>query len=473
MSPAPTDLSSQNTSVQVQVDPHTRKVPHSVRRLADLAYLEQSIHRLLCGWGNQFDAWEDKVALCAHVWDQACIVQSLRQRIDQFPGAHADQPVSHKLEALANTVLNAPCFEDAVDGIYQVLNTALVNAYLDFIEKVSAIHDGPTHQIIRQIVATKDRQRRWRVSYRQRVVHHVNQNYLEDITAQLASLDHLHAPIPMTDTQAAAPVGVHSSFRPMPAKVDPSWLTTGTHDILDWIAVDFADQIQARQLFWPIGYMRELGLAMDQLLWIYDSPDMPWAFAYDESRHLWDESRHGDSGYARMKELGITIQEVGFKHSRDLLGDRAQTDDGQRLAVMSPKALYEALFFIGMVAETGHFKVKREAYSDFKAGGDLASAEMMLYDIIDETMHVQYAHQWLGRLAERAGLEHEGYEQRAHQIREDKQTQADQRVAALRQDPNKHSDPSWQLYQQLRQRVHECCPLSNAQSCPSRSSKPM
>ena len=128
-----------------------------------------------------------------------------------------------------------------------------------------------------------------------------------------------------------------------------------------------------------------------------------------------------------------------------------------------------------MIAETGHFKVKREAYADFRDGGDLASAEMMLYDIIDETMHVQYAHQWLPALAKRAALDHTGYEQRASQIRKQKQLEADNRVATLKQKqkPNHESDPTYQLYMTLRDRVRSSCPLSNAASCPIRSAKPM
>lgn len=461
------------STVRHQVDASSNKVPTSVRRLCDLAYLERCIHRMLCGWGNQFEGWEDKVAVCRHVWDQACIVERLRQRIAQFPGVNADEPVSDKLEKLANMVLCAPTFEDVIDGIYQVFNTAMVNAYLDFIGEVSSIHDAPTHQIIREIVAIKDLHRRWRSAYRCRV-HHIPDNaYLIRITQQLHDLNNLSSPVSIDKQNIAAAVGVNTDFRPLTHRVNPAWQTTGQRDLLDWIAVDFAQSIEARQLFWPIGYMRELGLAMGQMLWLYDAPDLPWAFHLDESRHLWDESRHGDSGYARMKELGMTIEEVGFMHTRDLLQDTAMHCNSQPTTPMAPEDLYDALFFIGMVAETGHFRVKREAYADFRDGGDLASAEMMLYDIIDETMHVQYTHAWLPALAKRAGIDHANYEKRARGIRKQKQIKADEYAAQLRQLPDKKTNSGYQQYQQLLRCVRQCCPLSNAQTCPPRSARPM
>ena len=465
--------SSLSVPPKLQIHAASGKVPASVRRLCDLAYLERAIHRMLCGWGNQFQAWEDKVAVCRHVWDQACIVQRLRQRINQFPGVQADAPVSGELETLANTVLLAPGFEDAVDGIYQVLNTGLVHAYLDFIQQVNSIHDAPTHQIIQEIVTIKDLHRRWRSDYRRRQPYGGHAAYVDRIQARLAGVGHLTDPLPVTADRAAAPVGVNTAFRPLTAWIDPAWLLEGEQDLLLILSPDFADSVEARRLFWPIGYMRELGLALVQLRWLYDAPDMPWDFHYDESRHLWDESRHGDSGYARMQDFGMRIAEVGFTHVHDALGQRLFPHPPVATTPMTPRDLYHELFQVGLVAETGHFRVKREAYADFREGGDLASAEMMLYDIIDETAHVQYAHQWLPMLAKRAGLDHSGYEQRAADIRRGKQQEEDQRVEQLRRTPDYQTSPLYRKYQELLERLRRQCPLTNAQSCPRRSSKPM
>lgn len=62
---------------------------------------------------------------------------------------------------------------------------------------------------------------------------------------------------------------------------------------------------------------------------------------------------------------------------------------------MTPQQLYDVVFDIGMIAETPLHGQARSVSDDFKAGGDLESAEMMLFDIIDESTHVQYAHKWL------------------------------------------------------------------------------
>jgi hypothetical protein len=125
-----------------------------------------------------------------------------------------------------------------------------------------------------------------------------------------------------------------------------------------------------------------------------------------------------------------------------------------------------------MIAETGHFNVKNEAYEDFKAGGDLESAEMMLFDIIDESTHVQYAHRWLPLLAEHAGTDNSNYRERAVEDRARIQREHDERIATIQLEHDT-SDPSYAHYQHLLQVMREKQPLSNAQTCPPRSPLPM
>ena len=53
----------------VQVGPTSGKIPHSALILSEMEYLERSIHRMMCGWGNQFLEWKDKQALSRHAWE--------------------------------------------------------------------------------------------------------------------------------------------------------------------------------------------------------------------------------------------------------------------------------------------------------------------------------------------------------------------------------------------------------------------
>jgi hypothetical protein len=94
------------------------------------------------------------------------------------------------------------------------------------------------------------------------------------------------------------------------------------------------------------------------------------------ARHLWDESRHGDSGYSRLRDFGISLTDIRLSAvtPRSALAPGTKRVSWNSAPAMTPQELFEQAFFIGMVAETGHFHVKKEAYQDFKDGGDLESA---------------------------------------------------------------------------------------------------
>ncbi|MFI5358282.1 MAG: hypothetical protein ACHQ4G_13195, partial [Opitutales bacterium] len=477
----------------VLVAPESRQKPRNVDLLNDWQYLEHSIHRLIAAWGRDIAGWDDKSALHRHIWDQAECVRRLRERIEQFPGGKADAPVSGAWERLANLVLLAPSFDDALDGIYVHLTKTLVGAYGEYSTTVHPVHDAPTISLLHEINQIKSQQWLWYRDYRRRHPHVTDAAYRAQVEGALAACGHARRPLSVMPGDEARPAGVATDFR-LSRFSGRDVPIRSKYPFTDYVRADFATSIEARRLFWGFGYMMEKNLPEDQLAWLYYGHYMPWAWHHDISRHLWDESRHGDSGYSRLRDFGITFDDIGFpgydqgdreKTLREIAAERGLTFDEAvarqsellapyRFEPISKQRLYEHVFMIGMVAETGHFVVKNESYVDFREGKDLESAEMMLFDIIDETAHVQYAHHWLPLLAEHAGVDNSDYRERAAKIREDYQAKANESAAKLQQDlVRTPGDPTYDFYQDLLARIHRTCPLTNAATCPPRSPKPM
>lgn len=480
----------------VLVEATSRRIPLTVFRLNAWQYLERSLHRMLCGWARHQTEWDDVSAIHRQIWDQSEIVNRLRQRVSQFPGGKADAPVNRVLESVAESVIDAPTIEDAIDGIFGLLSPALSGAYRSYVASVHPVHDAPTLSTLTAIIETRDTHEAWFRAYRVRRPHRTDPVYRKHVTH---TLDKLHQPTlfdpPGRGDPGARPVGAASGFR-LPTKPGRPSGSDAPIELFPYIRCDFASSIEARRLFWAIGYMREKNLAIDMVRWLFDGHHMPWEWTSDVSRHLWDESRHGDSGYERLKDWGIVLGEIGMTtHESEWIRKepadgmtaeawanevtrttRSQMDDSDEATLdpMTPAELYEAVFFICMIAEQGHFTVKNEAYDDFKGGEDLESAEMMLFDIIDETTHVQYGHKWLPELARHAGLDNKGYRERAatirneHQVAERSGTERCHRLL-----PRHPGFAPWDHYQNLLQRIRACTPLTNAETCPERSPKPM
>lgn len=60
------------------------------------------------------------------------------------------------------------------------------------------------------------------------------------------------------------------------------------------------------------------------------------------------------------------------------------------LPPLGPKDMYEQFYNITQIAQRGFFKAKSYCSEDFAAGNAPASAEMMQFDMIDETSHVGF-----------------------------------------------------------------------------------
>jgi hypothetical protein len=482
-------ITSATPTRRVLVDASTRMKPKVVELLNDWQYIERSIHRTIAGWGRRMASWEGKSALHRHIWEQAEIVRRLRERVGEFPGGKPDAAVSARLETLANAALLAPSLDDALDGIYRILLQPLVAAYVGYTQTAHPIHDAPTLLALHEINQIKSGQWLWYREYRRQHPWTTDLAYARRLEEAIEAAGSFKEACQVTAEATARPVGVGTDFR-LPKFSARDLPTRPKADFMSYVRADFRESLEARRLFWAYAYMLEKNLPDDQLLWIYYGHEMPWEWHHDVSRHLWDESRHGDSGYSRLKDFGIDPAEVGFpSYNNDeraaqmekmLEGldveDLAAYEENLALdepaEPMDAKALYETVFFIGMVAENGHFIVKNEAYQDFKDGQDLESAEMMLFDIIDETAHVQYAHRWLPLLAEKAGVEHSNYRERAAAVRAELEKGESGKIATLKvsRDP---ADPGFAFYTELLERIRQSYPLANARACPPRSAKPM
>ncbi len=443
----------------VLVEPQSRMRPVTVYRLNEWQYVERTIQRLLAAWGRLVEEFYDKSAMHKFVWEQAECVRRLRERIDQFPGENRDLPVDHRLEALGNAVLLAPSVEDALDGIFSLLTGPLIVSYITYSRSVHGVHDAPTIAMLHEIVGIKEQQRLWFREYRRRRPHTTSQAYADAVGRALAACGNFAETLPVVTP--AAPVGVNTDYRLPKLSARPERYLH-RHNIVEWTSAKFTADVEMRRLFWCYGYLMEKNIPDDQLNWLWSAHFMPWEFQYDVARHLWDESRHGDSGASRLADFGISLEEIGFPNYGP--------QETGTLDVLTPAQLYEAVFFIGMVAETGHFTVKQEGYQDFRDGGDLESAEMMLFDIIDENAHVQYAHKWLPVIARHAGLDDSGYKERARQDREKHQANVKQRNAEM---ASKAPDDDYRFVQELLARMRKVKPLTNVATCPPRTPLPM
>ena len=395
-------------------------VPDAYRLLSGWCYVEHSLLRIWAGWGRHAEDWQDKSAVCYHAWLQAQTTERMRQRMGMFPGAKADQPVAEAFETLANAVLLASSWRQATAGVAW-LNRVLVQVYRSYLAAAHPVHDRPTFELLQEVLRFKDQQLSWYEDFSKRYLHTIGPEQTVRLETALASVGGLSTPMEPREPRAQA-CGKRTDFRlpKTPGRVK-DW--DKAPNVMPLLELDWSSSVEARRLFFCIGYMWEMGVAENQLAWIYYADFMPWDFIYAETRHMWDESRHGMSGMARLNEFGLDVADVGYSSYG--------ASDPSPMTHMTALDVYEAFYNVTQVAETGYFETKRYCFEDFRLGDDDASAEMMQYDIIDETSHVEYGRIWLEEMGRRSG-KIEDYRIRGQKDRVAAQSASDLRFAQYR-----------------------------------------
>ena len=146
--------------------------------------------------------------------------------------------------------------------------------------------------------------------------------------------------------------------------------------------IDGVDPVVIQQF---TAYFREMAAVETVASMLWDVPTaMPWEFYADTARHCWDEVRHCQAGQQRLEKLGLNIWDVPV-----------QTGNYNIRARMP---MLERYAYITQVEEKGSFPGKHKNEQRFRDAGDSVSADMIAYDVADETAHVKLGVKWIPEL---------------------------------------------------------------------------
>lgn len=141
-----------------------------------------------------------------------------------------------------------------------------------------------------------------------------------------------------------------------------------------------AEKYEDRALYRAHNFLMEIQAADSCASLLFETPDMPWEFSFDLSRHMWDEMRHCEFSEIKLKALGQDIQKIGLSNTAYVI--RQTLDPLDRYAALTTQ-------------EADAFPDKHRGLKDALKHGDELSARAWSYDIADETQHVRYGHHWI------------------------------------------------------------------------------
>jgi len=360
----------------------------SKRRIEQLKHLqawETHAARLLGGWQPAIRLWEAKHAIGLHLWQDLQTARELRTRLWELRVSRPDNTAVTESVLPAIKILACAQHDfEFVAGIYLGVKKALAEAYRAYLEETHATWDAPSIDILRRAAGIKETQIEWAEAYLAQVAATDEQRHIVERWSNYA----------MEVITAAGGVcgeGKRSSELPPPPPGYGCLLPFGECKRDDRFKVQLQgfdrppiEDAEAHTLWQFVSYTMEMQAAETLASVLWEVEGMDWEFYYDVARHCYDECRHSKMGEERVRELGHEIFEFP-----QFTGNYAW------------RQLYDPMRRYGMltyIIEQDSFALKHETYKNYVKIGDTTSAEAIMYDIIDETMHVRWGQKWVPEL---------------------------------------------------------------------------
>lgn len=357
-----------------------------VEWLRHFVALEFGVARLLAGWVPAAGHLDWKLELPFILHDDMQHLGRLLQRLRELTPQETPFQPSPALAAVLAAIGPAEDAATFFHAYFRQLKPAVIAAYEGYLARCDAIIDGPTAYLLTLILEEKSRQLAWAEALFTR-----HPLVAADLRAekqyQAHVADCLRCAGELTPTMAADLIMPAS---PVKRAAGPNGPTVNDPRL------KLMDRFPLSKEESPVyGTLREIiyhnateWQVVGPMCYVFcDMPKMPVEFFIDFARHIWDECRHAQMGFRRLREHG-------YDPLQDFRWPGGQLD----LRPPNPEEYYAMLTLIG---EACSFKRKQGSIVPFLRAGDPASALLPTIDCVDERLHVGFGNKWLPEIFRR------------------------------------------------------------------------
>jgi uncharacterized ferritin-like protein (DUF455 family) len=364
------------------------------QRLSYYAYAETRLLEAQAGWLVTIPQIELKIELSYQLFEDACHVNDLRQRLPEL-GLFGDdkvRPVNEAFERFCNELTNTPDLLERLVGVFWVLRPHLLQVYAHHLEQADSVSDNPTARLLQRAY---DDHRRF-TTWGDKLIRELAQETRQTEQA-LAWRDHLLALLenaggvigenlrlirPVQARNDAAPLRFRAEtpVRDERFRIEPYERREGRAAFDVWNQERFV-----KYMFMNVEGEVEATEACGQTL--YDYPEAPWELRFLIARQLWDEARHAELSLQRFLELGGTFDLLPVRdHFPLYFGPVRNTDLAKRLAHLNQ-------VIEGWV--TDEFAMMAD---NCRQMNDERSARLFEQLIADEWLHIKIGADWIPKL---------------------------------------------------------------------------
>lgn len=373
-------------SVSLEESKSYLKVMQAIKRTA-------LIH--LAGLVPAVSDWRLKKLTGYHLWIHSIHINQMRLRLKEMRVLNPDKGLDAKIHDFDKFLKTAPHPSVLLQAIYGGLTHEMIEFHEKHVQQLLPVNDAPTLLMLRSIVSEEREMCREFMDLLEQ-----SEEYEVELerhpwlvafkTASRALLDELML---QTNQERSGnrlddliKLGSNRDILPVAEAARPKGFRK-----VDAFRPEKDDRTREEEVIFQFtNYVQEMNAAETIGSILYELEDMPWEMVFDLSRHLWDEVRHATMGEVRLQELGISLEDI--PHGTLGYGSRQKLDPVIRFAQLT------------LVIEADSFPIKRKRHQGHIEAEDFLSAQALIYDMTDETMHVHYGQKWVPYLIEKSGM---------------------------------------------------------------------
>jgi hypothetical protein len=351
------------------------EIDTTVELLRRYVFIERGLMRALAGWFIAHPDYEAKYAIAHHLWHHAEHVNWLRERLVELRGGRIEASVEPGLGRVIDAIVDAPDAASFVAGAYRVLLRQLNEAYQDHRRACDPAANAYEHRLLGRLLLDADEHLTW--ADKQPAGSPEWSTYIADLLKEAGGVSGLAS----RSTNATA-VATKRFQRPTTLIFDQR---IGRGGLSSYDARKDADKLTATREDFKVFFNEFYAAALlASVLYDADQASLPWEFFYDFAHHFWDEVRHSQFGYLRLKELGIepnAVNPVLFENSQGM-------------------PVLHRIAYLTLGLEVYFMPRKRPRVKAYIERNDPRSQFFADQDWSDEANHVRYGKKWVGFLLE-------------------------------------------------------------------------
>lgn len=358
--------------------------------LKNLGDFQTELARVQAGFLPSMLVWKQRKEWPALIFRSLRCVQDLRQRGRELGVSFEEMHFSANTagRGLLEALCEARNCADLLKAGVVITHEVLIAAIEDYLKRNEGIYDLPSVSLLE---ADRD-ELKSQVAWAQNALRELaDETGLMPDERFVSGIKELCANLPATlrehSVRGGKPLRVARRIGSLP--LADAELPSGFHHL------EFGPEplpgnpdYAARSRYHAANFLQEVQAADSCASMLFDSPDMPWDFFFDLSRHMWDESRHAMFGEGKLLQLGTDAATVGLS-----------TKAYSMRQTLTPLDRYAAL----STQEADAFPGKHVGLKDAIAHNDALSAMAWSYDIADETQHLRFGTKWIPVMREKMG----------------------------------------------------------------------